>query len=122
MEAGGEGQYTGGRGIRMDYRLRADDGFLTVGYTRSKIPAWGANGGASGSSNYVEVIRKDGSSETYAFVSELTTYQDDIIRVVTGNGGGYGDPKNRDPEVVRMDIRNGLISPKRAQQIYDFEE
>ncbi|MCJ8324201.1 MAG: hydantoinase B/oxoprolinase family protein [Rhizobiales bacterium] len=120
MEAGGEGKYTGGRGIRMDYRLRGDDGFLTAGYTRSKIPAWPADGGAEGSSNYIEVIRTDGSAETYAFVSGLTTNKDDIIRVVTGNGGGFGDPKDRDPEAIRQDIRNGFISPERAKQVYGY--
>lgn len=120
METGGEGKYTGGRGIRMDYRLRGDNGFLTAGYTRSKIPAWPADGGKQGSSNYVEVIRTDGAAEKYAFVSGLTTNKDDVIRVVTGNGGGFGDPKHRDPEAIRKDIRNGFISPERAKQIYNY--
>lgn len=122
MEPGGEGKYTGGRGIRMDYRLRGDDGFLTAGYTRSKIPAWPADGGRQGSSNYIEVIRTDGSAEKYAFVSGLTTNKDDIIRVVTGNGGGFGDPKDRDPEAIRQDIKNGFISVERAKEIYDYSE
>ena len=46
-------------------------------------------------------VRKDGEPERYAFVSGLTTHTDDVIRVVTGNGGGLGDPKERDPEAVR---------------------
>ena len=45
VEPGGEGQFTGGRGIVMDYRVRANDGFLTMGYTRSKFPAWALDGG-----------------------------------------------------------------------------
>jgi len=63
LEPGREGKFTGGRGIRMDYRLRSDGGFLTAGYTRSKHPARGVEGANDGSPNYVEVIRKDGSSE-----------------------------------------------------------
>lgn len=120
METGGEGKYTGGRGIRMDYRLRGDNGFLTAGYTRSKIPAWPADGGKQGSSNYVEVIRTDGAVEKYAFVSGLTTNKDDVIRVVTGNGGGFGDPKDRDPDAIREDIKNGFISAQRAKEIYNY--
>ncbi|MFM2281144.1 MAG: hypothetical protein RLZZ444_3375, partial [Pseudomonadota bacterium] len=42
----------------------------------------------------------------------------DVIRVITANGGGLGDPKDRDPELVRRDIRNGLISAERAAEIY----
>jgi N-methylhydantoinase B len=44
-----------------------------------------------------------------------------VIRVVTGNGGGSGDPKRRDPEKVRADIRNGLITPERAKAVYGVE-
>ena len=41
-EPGGEGEFTGGRGIQLDYRIRADNSFLTAGYTRSKFPGMGA--------------------------------------------------------------------------------
>ena len=97
LEPGGEGQFTGGRGIVMDYRVRANDGFLTVGYTRSKFPAWALDGGNEGSPNYVEFIPNEGERQRFAFVSGLKTQRDDVIRVVTGNGGGFGDPKKRDP-------------------------
>ncbi|MCY0154766.1 hydantoinase B/oxoprolinase family protein [Hoeflea alexandrii] len=121
MEPGGEGEFTGGRGIVMDYRVRADNGFLTAGYTRSKFPAWAVDGGQEGSSNYVEYRPSEGEPQRYAFVSGLQTKKDDVIRVVTGNGGGSGDPKRRDPEKVRADIRNGLITPERAKAVYGVE-
>jgi N-methylhydantoinase B len=118
MEPGGEGKYTGGRGIVMDYRIRADNGFLTAGYTRSKFPPWSLDGGREGSPNYVKVIRNDGSSERFSFVSGLTTHTDDVIRVVTGNGGGIGDPRERDRAAVEEDVRNGLITRERAREVY----
>ena len=118
-EPGGEGRHRGGRGIVMDYRVRAENGFLTAGYTRSKFPAWGAEGGLDGSPNYVVHIPADGSAPTrYSFVSGLTTHAGDIIRVVTGNGGGLGDPAERDPDLVAEDIRNGLLTPERAREVY----
>ena len=118
MEPGGEGKFTGGRGIVMDYRVRADNGFLTAGYTRSKFPAWPLDGGNEGSSNYVEFRPKEGETQRFAFVSGLTTQRDDVIRVVTGNGAGLGDPKERDPDAVRRDVKNELITPQRAQEVY----
>jgi len=118
LEPGGEGKFRGGRGIVMDYRIRADNGFLTVGYTRSKFPAWSLDGGREGSPNYVRVLGRDGSDQRFAFVSGLTTHTDDIIRVVTGNGGGLGDPKARDRAAVEEDIRNGLITRERAREVY----
>ena len=39
--AGRRRQLRGGLGIRMDYRIRRDNGFLTLAYTRSKFPALG---------------------------------------------------------------------------------
>ncbi|MDA4846537.1 hydantoinase B/oxoprolinase family protein [Hoeflea poritis] len=118
MEPGGEGKFTGGRGIVMDYRVRADNGFLTAGYTRSKFPAWPLDGGNEGSSNYVEFRPTEGETQRFAFVSGLTTHRDDVIRVVTGNGAGLGDPKERDPDAVRRDVKNELITPERAYEIY----
>ncbi|WP_159587251.1 hydantoinase B/oxoprolinase family protein [Chelativorans xinjiangense] len=117
---GGEGQWTGGHGIRLDYRIRVDGSFLTAGYTRSKVLPWALEGGREGSPNYVEVIRREGGTERYSFVSSLTVNKDDVIRIVTGTGGGIGDPKARDPEKVREDVRNGFITPERAKEIYGF--
>lgn len=120
-EPGGEGRFTGGRGIVMDYRVRAESGFLTVGYTRSRFPAWGIDGGRDGSPNYVEFRPKNGERQRFAFVSGLPTAEDDVIRVVTGNGGGAGDPFERDRGKVETDIKNGLLTAERAKEVYGFE-
>ena len=121
LDPGGEGRFTGGRGIVMDYRVRAETGFLTVGYTRSRFPAWGIDGGREGSPNYVEFRPKSGERQRFAFVSGLPTSKDDVIRVVTGNGGGAGDPFERDREKVETDIKNGLLTAARAKEVYGFE-
>lgn len=116
---GGEGRSSGGRGIVMEYRVRSDDGYLTMDYTRSKFPAWGSDGGLDGSSNYCEVIRAaDGSTERFSSVSQLTTHEGDLIRIVTGNGGGHGDPRLRDPELVKADVKNGLLTAERAAAVH----
>ncbi len=121
LEPGGEGEFTGGRGIVMDYRIRTDNGFLTAGYTRSKFPAWSIDGGREGSPNIVEFIPKNGERQSFAFVSGLKTQTDDVIRVRTGNGGGLGDPKERDPALVRRDYKNELISAQTAREVYGVE-
>ncbi len=115
---GGEGEFTGGHGIRMDYRIRRDGSFLTAGYTRSRILPWGLDGGNEGSPNYVEVRRTTGEVEKYAFASGVTVNTDDVIRIITGAGGGLGDPKKRDRAAIETDIRNGFITPERAAEVY----
>jgi len=116
---GGEGKHTGGRGIVAEYRVRSDDGYLTMDYTRSRFPAWAAHGGREGSPNYCEVVSAEtGETTRYSAVSELPTKQGDLIRIVTGNGGGLGDPRERNRDAVALDIKNGLLDPHAAAEIY----
>jgi N-methylhydantoinase B len=115
---GGEGKYCGGRGIVVDYRVRSDGCFFTCAYTRNRHKPWPLNGGREGSPNYVEVIRADGSVEEYAVVTALEVNRDDVIRIHTGNGGGYGDPRDRPREEVIEDIENGLIAGEWARTVY----
>jgi N-methylhydantoinase B len=117
-EPGGEGKWSGGHGIRMDYRIRRDNSFLTLGYTRSRIVPWSLNGGNEGSGNYALVMRTDGSQERYAFGSGIRVDTDDVIRIITGAGGGLGDPRERDPEAVKRDVKNGLITAERAREVH----
>jgi N-methylhydantoinase B len=118
IEPGGEGEWTGGHGIRMDYRVRMDGSFLTAGYTRSRILPWALDGGKEGSANYVQVLRTNGTTERYSFASGVTINKDDVVRIVTGAGGGLGDPHKRDRAAVAEDIRNGFVTPERAREVY----
>ena len=120
-EPGGEGQWRGGKGIDVHYRVRADDNFFSVGYTRSRIPPWGVGKGLDGSTNYVELQRTDGSKERFAFATNIPVHKGDVIRLVTGNGGGYGDPKLRSRAAIERDILNDYLTPERAKEIYDFD-
>jgi N-methylhydantoinase B len=117
-EPGGEGRQRGGKGILLDYRVRSDGCFFTCAYTRNRHPPWGLAGGNDGSPNYAEVIRRDGSVERHAVVTALEVNEGDVIRIRTGCGGGYGDPRERSRELVLEDIRNGLLSPDRAREVY----
>jgi N-methylhydantoinase B len=117
-EDGGEGCFRGGRGIVVEYRVRSDGCLLTCAYTRSIHPPWPLKGGMAGSPNYIEVVRADGSAERVAVVTTLEVNQGDVIRIHTGNGGGFGDPRLRQAELVDDDIRNGYVRPERARVIY----
>ena len=120
-EDGGAGQYRGGKGIVIDYVMRNDDSFLTCAYSRSKVAPWGLNNGEAGTYNRVHVLRTDGTDERYAMASEVVVNSGDIIRVVTANGGGYGDPKLRDKQAVLADIKNGYVSKEYASSVYGLQ-
>ncbi|MFQ6110739.1 MAG: hypothetical protein ACE5LX_01775 [Nitrospinota bacterium] len=42
----------------------------------------------------------------------------DVIRHIQAGAGGYGDPLERDPELVLRDVRNGKVSIARAREDY----
>jgi N-methylhydantoinase B len=121
LDAPGDGEFVGGRGVVIDYRLRADGGTLTAGFSRSKVPPWGLKGGADGSPNYVELRRKDGRVSRHSFESDIPMGKDDVARIVTGNGAGYGTPQRRSAEAVRRDVRDGLITAEHAQRVYGVQ-
>jgi N-methylhydantoinase B len=53
--------------------------------------------------------------------SRVTLKRGDVVRTMTGGGGGFGDPAQRDPEAVREDIRNRHVSPEAAREVYGVE-
>ncbi|NNG00791.1 MAG: hydantoinase B/oxoprolinase family protein [Desulfobacteraceae bacterium] len=120
-EEGGEGKHRGGKGVCIEYRIRSDNAWFTAAYTRFKFPPWPLEGGRNGSPNYVEVLRADGKVERYSAVSGVVLNTDDVIRVVTGTGAGWGNPIERDSDRVRDDLKNGYITPEQAEKYYGFE-
>lgn len=117
---GGEGTHRGGKGIVVEYRVRNDGCFFTCAYTRNRHLPWSVDGGVEGSANVAEIIRADGAREEYAVVTGLTVNTGDVIRIRTANGGGYGDPHQRERAAVEADLRNGLVTPERAREVYGF--
>jgi N-methylhydantoinase B len=121
-EPGGEGEFQGGKGIVLDYRVRSDGTTLTCGFSRYRHPVWGQQGGLDGTRNRVEVIRGGGQREEYAIATGIPLFQGDVIRIRTANGGGYGPPAARSPERVQQDLRNGYLHHHQAREIYRLEE
>jgi len=119
-EDGGAGQFRGGKGVIIDYKIRNDNSFLTCAYTRSKVAPWGLNGGESGTFNRIEVIRTNGTSERHAMSTEVEINTGDTVRVITANGAGFGDPKLRDKQAISDDLKNGYVSPEYAKSIYNY--
>jgi len=121
MEPGGEGEFIGGKGIRLDYRVLKDDWWLTMAYVRTEKGPWGLRGGLEGTTNYVKVVRTDGSETKYSSCTALTLNKGDVIEVVTATGGGYGDPAKRPRRKVENDIKNGYVSKERAREVYGID-
>lgn len=118
---GGEGEFTGGRGIELHYRILTDDWWLTMAYVRSETGPWGLEGGLAGSTNYVEVVRPNQKVERYSACTALPLNAGDVVKVHTANGGGYGAPSKRPVSKIQADIRDEYLSPERALEVYNYQ-
>ena len=116
----GAGRWRGGRGLVREYRLTGRAGQVTTTYGRHRFPPWSAEGGRPGSPNSAAIFRA-GVSQPEVQRGKLARYplhKGDLLRIITGSGGGRGDPLTRPPEAVRDDLRAGMVSLQQAAGDY----
>jgi len=115
----GAGEFRGGNGVILDYRILSDNADISSFFGRGITKPWGIDEGAEGSCNYVEVFDKDGNPKArFSRTSRYALKKGDLIRLVTGNGGGWGNPLKRPQSEVLDDIKNGFLTEQEAQQLY----
>ena len=113
--SGGAGLHRGGNGIHMTYRFLAD-GEIAVHDDRWFVPPWGVNGGHPGMRARKVLERADGTTEIVGNkVEDVPVKEGDLLHYITWGGGGWGDPLDRDPELVGLEIRQGLVTPEGAK-------
>jgi N-methylhydantoinase B len=123
VEGAGAGRRRGGRGIVREYRILSDEALLTVVFGRHRFPPWGVDGGRDGSVNYVEVVPADGGPpRRLGKVARYRLARGDLVRLVTGTGGGHGAPRLRQRALVRADLANGLITERDAREVYGLTD
>ena len=120
-EGGGYGEFQGGNGQYIDYKITADKAHVTAAFHGEKTKTWGMNKGKDGSYNYFMIIRKDGTKERYSLGTNIALEKGDIVRCATATGGGYGDPKKRSSDHVLLDVKNGYITEEQASEYYNIE-
>jgi len=118
VEDGGAGEFRGGKGVVLDYRITASEAFLTYSATRTASRPWGMEGGLEGSCNRAEILRLDGSVETHSMITGAKAVKGETFRLVSASGGGYGDPRDRDPAKLDADVRDGYVTPEQARRDY----
>ena len=118
-DSGGPGKYRGGMGIVRDMRLLANNAGVSLRSSRQKFPAPGMAGGLPGGLG--TFIRNPGTAtETRLGMTTSGTpfANGDVLRVMSPGGGGYGDPRERDPAAVKRDLVEGKISADVARKVY----
>ena len=117
----GDGKWRGGFGIRRDVRVKSETGALSVLTDKCVIPPYGVHGAKNAAGNHFIVIRDGENIEPSAVpgkVSGFVLQTDDVVREESAGGGGFGDPLERDTDLVQEDARLGYINPRQADVRY----
>jgi len=120
QDSGGAGQHRGGLGIEREYEFLSPV-FITFSLERKVTPPWGLRGGQDGAVNGVEITSRDGSVRHVRKATQHPIAAGEIVRIMTGGGGGWGPPSKRDREAIERDIREGYVSAAAARRDYGVE-
>ena len=115
-DSGGAGLHRGGNGLNVEYEFLSD-GKIAIHDDRWLTYPWGVNGGTPGLRSTKRLVRSDGSEQFLpAKCDDIEVYKGDRLHFNTWGGGGWGDPLQRDPEMVLTDVRRGLVSTDGARR------
>jgi N-methylhydantoinase B len=117
-DSGGAGRHRGGLGLRREY-LNLEDARFSIRSMKHVIPPHGCTGGRDGRAGDI-VINPDSESAKHlpTRYADYPLRRDDVFRLDTPGGGGFGDPFEREPERVLADVREGYVSREAAEKDY----
>lgn len=118
-DSGGPGKMKGGLGRRVVFRIPDDESApippvnLGIQSGRFRYPPEGLFSGKNGARAQFLINEERGNP--YG----LTQLKPgDVVVMDAAGGGGYGDPLERDPELIENDVADGYVSVEGAKEDY----
>ncbi|MEX0279056.1 MAG: hydantoinase B/oxoprolinase family protein [Ruegeria sp.] len=115
--AAGPGKFRGGTGIHYIADIDVPAEYTFRGEGMHSPTGYGVGGGGYGAHGPGTITPRDGESFTppQFGVANLGPLR---LEVTSSGGGGFGDPADRDPELVLQDVRDEVIAPGDARDVY----
>ena len=127
-ESPGIGKHRGGYGIRRVMEVMGEVITVRALVERMKFKPWGLFEGAPGTNAKLEVKRVEDTDyqtfqEAYNLVSpskftNVRLHKGDLVRITSPSGGGYGNPYERNMNLVLDDFNQGLLTKEDAKRFY----
>ena len=118
-DSGGPGRHRGGTGIELELETRSPYATVTArNMERYLFPPPGRLGGWPGTTGYTTVNPGSAHERDIGKIDVLHLEPGERLLIGTQGGGGLGDPLDRDPEAVREDVSNGIVSAETAAGAY----
>lgn len=118
---GGAGQYCAGRGNSVAYTVNGTRGLsLTIMGNRERVPIAGMAGGLPGSVTRFALKRAGSEDREHLACHQEGVWlnEGDTVFLNVSNGGGWGDPLSREPDLVAADVRRGLLTLEDAYNVF----
>jgi len=110
-DSSGIGKYIGSQGVIREFEILKDNvAFASFG-DRGKTSAFGLFGGGEGSHGGFKIIR-NGKTISLPMIGLFKLKKGDLLQVIIGGGGGYGNFKERSEEYLQKDLKEGRITEK----------
>ncbi len=113
-DSGGAGAFRGGLGFVREY-LSLGDARFSIRSSKHVIAPEGARGGGAGRAGDIHI--NPGAPDEKRLPTRYADYplrDGDRVRLVTPGGGGFGIARDRAPERVLADVREGYVTPDGA--------
>jgi 5-oxoprolinase (ATP-hydrolysing)/N-methylhydantoinase A len=120
-DSGGAGRFRGGLAIERVWRALVPDTLLQVRSDRQVHRPYGLNGGLPGEPSSNLVLRHDGLLERLPPMFGIVLQPGDVFQHRMAGGGGWGDPRDRDPAAVARDVRDEKVTRAAARELYGME-
>lgn len=114
----GAGRHIGAYSMRVEFGptlAPMDIGYVSDGHVNAPL---GACGGLAGGRADQQLRHRDGHIEQLPSCAVARIDTGDMMIATSTAGGGYGSPLERDPQLVAEAVREGLLSPARAAEVY----
>jgi len=116
-DSGGAGKHRGGLAVERQYRFLEATGTLQLRTDRRRHLPYGLAGGRPGTPSD-NVLNPDGERRQLPSKCTLEIRQGDVFRHLLAGAGGWGDPLERDPELVLKDVLEEKLSTDYARREY----
>jgi N-methylhydantoinase B len=117
-DSGGPGTWRGGLGLLRQIRAENHECHAFIHGSRRLSAPWGLFGGHEGGK--CRLAFSPGVAPPLKAQGFLGPGQS--VAIITPGAGGYGDPRSRDPALVRRDLAEGKISVEVAREVYGLTE
>lgn len=116
-DTGGAGKFRGALSQSRKVRCLAEEATLQLRSDKRRFPPYGLQGGQPGQPSW-NILNPGEGETTLRTMAVAPMRRGDVILHTLASGGGWGDPLDRDPEMVRDDVWSEKVSADRARLEY----